>query len=199
MAVKEWTTNYPGAQDTGVGGADQQEDLINTQDDTRISQILTLRDKLQGAALKVGDDNDLPSGCLGERVTTIEGLSAPRFLLGEKAAYLTDDYIYPIGGDATVFETYAARDSNAPFATVRFIVSAWITTAYSDSYDLWFHFGAASFNLTGLLNTSEAVTKYDLDVSAVPLDTQVRMAVETNLAGGVSHVNMAQAWAIMPW
>lgn len=77
MAVKEWNTNYPGSQDTGTNGENQMPDLVNTQDDTRVSQLHKVRNKLHAVALKVGDNNNLPAGCLGARVTTLEN-STPK-------------------------------------------------------------------------------------------------------------------------
>lgn len=73
MAVKEWTTNYPTSQDTGADGSDQQPDLVNGDDDTRVSQIHAVRKKAHAAALAVGDASSLPAGCLKARMTTAEG------------------------------------------------------------------------------------------------------------------------------
>lgn len=72
MAIKEWDTNYPGAQDTGTDGADQQPDLVNGEDKTRVSQIHALRKKTQALALVVGDDIGLPVGSLREKVAALE-------------------------------------------------------------------------------------------------------------------------------
>ena len=59
MAFKEWTTNYPTSQDADPITGDQPELENNpnaqprpagTGDNTRVSQIHTLRDKLQAVA-----------------------------------------------------------------------------------------------------------------------------------------------------
>ena len=63
MAIIDWTTSYPAAQDTP---GSEQPDLANAADDTRVSQIHALRDKLQDVAELVGDDSLLPSGSIRE-------------------------------------------------------------------------------------------------------------------------------------
>ena len=72
MAVKEWDTNYPAGQDTGTAGSDQQPDLVNGEDKTRVSQIHAVRKKAHALALAVGDDSNLPAGSLKERVAALE-------------------------------------------------------------------------------------------------------------------------------
>ena len=63
-----WDTSYPGKQDTP---GSEQPDLRNESrpgagDGHNIlaEHLMTIRDKAQAIALKVGDDNNLPSGSL---------------------------------------------------------------------------------------------------------------------------------------
>jgi hypothetical protein len=63
MAIKEWTTHYPTSQDVV---ATDQPTLVDGVDDTRVSQIHTMRNKLDSVAQLVGDDSMLPAGCLRE-------------------------------------------------------------------------------------------------------------------------------------
>lgn len=66
MPIKEWTTTYPTTQDpTPVTGV--QPSLVNESalgagdgDNTRVSQIHSLRDKLDAVCKRVGDDSNLP-------------------------------------------------------------------------------------------------------------------------------------------
>lgn len=88
MSVKEWTTNYPTSQDS-TPPTTQQPALTNESsegagdgDATRVSQIHTLRDKLDAVAKYVGDVSSLPAGCLKAKVTALESkklddMSAP--------------------------------------------------------------------------------------------------------------------------
>lgn len=69
MAIKEWSTHYPTSQDTP---ATDQPTLVNGVDDTRVSQIHTMRDKVDSVAKVVGDASNLPAGCLKEKVATAE-------------------------------------------------------------------------------------------------------------------------------
>src|SRR5512135_523636 len=78
---KEWTTSYPATQDpTPVTGVQPQLENDPTGmppepgqgDATRVSQIHTLRDKLQALALKLGDDSELPAGSALARITALE-------------------------------------------------------------------------------------------------------------------------------
>lgn len=70
MAVKEWVTTYKGAspvQDPDpVNQASVQEDLDDTVDDTRSSQIEEIRDKVDAAARLLGDSANAPVGSLCE-------------------------------------------------------------------------------------------------------------------------------------
>ena len=69
MAIKEWTTHYPTSQDVL---ATDQPDLVNAVDDTRVSQIHALRDKLDAVAVAVGTDYPYaPSGCLRETAAAL--------------------------------------------------------------------------------------------------------------------------------
>lgn len=63
MAIKEWSTNYPAAQDTP---STDQQTLVDGVDDTRVSQIHTMRDKLDAACQLVGTSGypSLPSDSL---------------------------------------------------------------------------------------------------------------------------------------
>lgn len=72
MAVKEWTTNLPAAQDTGTDGEDQMPTLVDGSDDTRVSQIHALRKKANYNSVTIGDESELPAGCLRARMTTAE-------------------------------------------------------------------------------------------------------------------------------
>lgn len=198
MAVVEWTTNYPSSQDTGAGGVDQCPDLVNTQDDTRVSQIHTMRNKVQSLALKVGDNSNLPAGCLGQRVTAIENLSPPRFLLGKDLNPFSKQFTYPLEGPEDVLVFFTVKDSNAAFSTVRFIFSSYID---ANTYNVRMVFGTAEHTLSGLSNTSEAVTKYDLNVGAVASNTRVEAKIEVDLPGPSGTVSFyaVEIWAVMPW
>lgn len=63
MADKEWSTNYPTTQDS-TPPTTEQPTLVNGEDNTRVSQIHTLRDKLDAVCKKVGDDSGLPAGSI---------------------------------------------------------------------------------------------------------------------------------------
>lgn len=68
MTVKDWTTFWPTTQDNIPV---DQPDLVNTSDETRVSQAHTLRDKLQAVALEIG--KTAPEvGTLRYRVATLE-------------------------------------------------------------------------------------------------------------------------------
>lgn len=79
MAIKEWSTTYTGG--TPVQDPDpvttNQPDLVNGSDDTRVSQIHALRNKVHAVAKEVGDNADNPPGCLKDRVTTLEAAGTP--------------------------------------------------------------------------------------------------------------------------
>jgi hypothetical protein len=205
MAVKEWTTNYPSSQDTGTGGSDQQPDLVNTQDDTRVSQLHTMRNKLQSIAQKVGDNNNLPGGCLGARMTAVENLEAPRMTLmrrfGEGSEVPLDYLPIPVGegGPTKAVQAYAVKDSNAPFTMVRFIFSSYITTEYSDTYNVVLKFGTTEYVFSGLSNTTEVLQKYDMNVSSEPSDTMLEVSVSVQPAGGTVYLGACEAHALMPW
>lgn len=103
--IKEWSTAYPSAQDV-LGTV--QPDLVNGADDTRVSQIHTVRDKLDAAAQLIGDTNNLPSGCLRERVQTLEtsdGYAIHRNVASE-LSLLTEELI-PASADLLVIEKAA--------------------------------------------------------------------------------------------
>jgi hypothetical protein len=68
MAIKEWTTNYPTAQDDIPV---DQPDLVNNDDDTRVSQMHAVRDKCQSLALEVGATSPT-AGTLRKRVADLE-------------------------------------------------------------------------------------------------------------------------------
>jgi hypothetical protein len=61
MADKEWSTLTPATQDVDPITT-AQPDVINIIDNTRATQILTLRDKLHNAYKAVGTDDLLPKG-----------------------------------------------------------------------------------------------------------------------------------------
>lgn len=135
MAVKEWDTNYPASQDTGTNGEDQMPDLVNTQDDTRVSQLHKVRNKLHATSLKVGDNNNLPAGSLGARVTTLENATAKSRTILHNAE---DELVLSAGtpGDWTDMDVYPlyVHDWNS--------YTRWVATAetkfsglYAASYD----------------------------------------------------------------
>ena len=85
-----WDTSYPGKQDTP---GSEQPDLRNESrpgagDGHNIlaEHLMTIRDKAQAIALKVGDDNNLPSGSLLARVAALELATKP----GWDRAWLAD-------------------------------------------------------------------------------------------------------------
>jgi hypothetical protein len=72
----QWTTSYPGTQDTdGVEQPDlYDESTPGAGDGTGVwaSHPLVLRDKIQAIAQMVGDESNLPTGSLRERISTLE-------------------------------------------------------------------------------------------------------------------------------
>ena len=67
MAIVEWSTVYPAALDTNT----QQPTVVNNVDDTRSSQILTLRSVIQSLESRIGSDlNEI--GSLRKRVLDLE-------------------------------------------------------------------------------------------------------------------------------
>jgi len=116
MAIIDWTTNYPATQDS-TPPTTEQPDLSNTTDETRVSQIATLRDKLDAVAKKLGDDGDLPAGSAVARLTALESTPAVH-LLG--SATHTADTLANLNAkisDATLIDTADSRLSDAREAT----------------------------------------------------------------------------------
>jgi hypothetical protein len=79
-----------------------QPNLDNTIDSTHVTQIHTMRDKLQSVALEVGSKpGNLPSGCLRERVATLEagggGGGVSRFVDLTDGPGEIIDYHVPVG------------------------------------------------------------------------------------------------------
>jgi len=80
MSIKDWSTTYPTTQDDI---ATVQPNLLDTTDVTRVSQIHTLRDKLQSLAREVGSNpGNQPTSppSLRHRVATLEGSGLGTFL-----------------------------------------------------------------------------------------------------------------------
>lgn len=77
MTIKEWSTAYPASQDadpiTGVMPdlTDESAPGAGDGDETRSSQVESLRDKLQAVCKKVGDDSGLPVGSLKSLVNPL--------------------------------------------------------------------------------------------------------------------------------
>jgi hypothetical protein len=109
MAVKEWTTSYPTAQDpTPPSGVGVQETLVNESapgaadgDDTRVSQIHTLRDKLDAVCKIAGDDSSLPITSL--KATTLKNTANDWTALSPKGT--------PIAADLLLIEDSADGDA----------------------------------------------------------------------------------------
>ncbi len=74
-----WSTSYPTSQDTpGTEQPDLTADSTPGAEDGHrilVSHFHALRDKLQDAATKLGDDSNLPAGSIAAKVATLE--SAP--------------------------------------------------------------------------------------------------------------------------
>lgn len=98
MSLKTWSSNYPTMQDVL---SSVQPNLDNTVDSTHVSQIHTMRDKLQAVALELGSvPGNLPSGCLRERVATLEaggGGGVSRFVDLTDGPGSIVDYHVPVG------------------------------------------------------------------------------------------------------
>lgn len=112
MAIKEWSTSYPTAQDPDA--FTNMPSLVNGADDTRVSQIHTLRAKVHEVAKQVGDNSapPLPSGCLKARMNTVEtsaGNAIHGNVTGELNALTEKDP--PVSADLLIIE-----DSEAGFA-----------------------------------------------------------------------------------
>lgn len=72
MAIIEWSSTYPTTQDPDT--FTNQPDLSNGADETRVSQIHTLRNKVHEVAKEVGTNpGNLPAGCLRARMASLEG------------------------------------------------------------------------------------------------------------------------------
>jgi len=81
MAIETpWTTSYPTSQDTpGTEQPNLTDDTVpGTGDGDRSLAVHfhTLRDKLQSIATKVGDDSNLPAGCILSKIGGIVKLDA---------------------------------------------------------------------------------------------------------------------------
>jgi hypothetical protein len=109
MAVKDWSTDYPVAQDpTPPSVPGYQETLIGESapgvgdgDDARVSQVHALRDKLDAVCKTVGDNSNLPVTSL--KATTLKNTANDWATIAEK--------VTPIAADLLLIEDSA--DGNA--------------------------------------------------------------------------------------
>lgn len=86
-----WYTNYPTTQDTGVEQPNLEDDSAPGAydgDRAHSSHPETLRNKLQSAVLKLGDANNLPAGCIGAKVATLEAGFSPSPLTTKADVYV---------------------------------------------------------------------------------------------------------------
>jgi hypothetical protein len=116
----EWTSSYPNSQDDL--GADQP-DLVNgtapstwTGDLSRVSQIHTLRDKLDAVARKVGDENSLPVNSLSDRVDDLEAATgsysaSPLTTKGDVYVYSTGSERLPVGTNGQILSADSTEDT----------------------------------------------------------------------------------------
>jgi hypothetical protein len=114
MAVKEWSTTYPVTQDPDT--FTNQPDLVNGADDTRVSQIHTLRGKVHEVAKEVGTNpGNAPAGCLRARVATLEasGSNDPDAIHDNVAGEidLVTEKPTPVSGDLLIIEDSAAGNA----------------------------------------------------------------------------------------
>jgi hypothetical protein len=111
MAIKEWSTTYPTTQDPDA--FTNQPDLSNGADETRVSQIHTMRNKLHAVAKEVGTNpGNQPAGCLRARVASLEGsvgsdTDAIHDNVSGEIAAITEKGV-PVAGDLLVIEDSAA-------------------------------------------------------------------------------------------
>ena len=80
MAQKDWTTNYPTQLDTDT----EQPNLVNNEDVTRVSHVMSLRDAVQEIQSIIGSNN-LESGSIKQKLSD---------------GAITEDTIYYVDGDS---------------------------------------------------------------------------------------------------
>lgn len=98
MAIKDWTTVYPGDLDTNTN----QPTLVNDQDETRVSQIHAIRDAVQELQALVGSDNLEPGS-----LRASGGGGSASFKDYQQALFVGKH-----GNDS-----YDGKDPNSPFLT----------------------------------------------------------------------------------
>ena len=105
-----WFTNYPASQDTGTEQPNLQDDTAPGAydgDRAHSSHPETLRNKLQSVALKLGDTNNLPPGCVGAKVAALEAAASS-----------------PLLNKGDVFVRSATADARLPAGTDTYVLTA---------------------------------------------------------------------------
>jgi hypothetical protein len=200
MAVKEWTSNYPTSQDTGTDGEDQQPTLVDGDDDTRVSQAHALRKKVHAAALAIGDDSDLPAGCLKARVTALEGAPAG---LSDRYPVFQD---VKSSANTASFAGYVAlhtwetvKDSDNPPDQWYIALTVKVVQVYSETMDVKVTIGSDVREWLGLAYTIETLIFDKIPVGADPTDTLLDCKIEARVSGSgasayVTRVDIAEIW-----
>ena len=162
MAIKEWTTSYPTSQDSTPPTTEQPELTNETSpgsgdgDDTRVSQIHTLRDKLDAVCKYVGDASNLPAGCLKETVAVLlaAGASWDYLDLTSPAGFGSFEALYKFDNDGNHLEDRAGNGHTLSVATGTFTwakrngLVGW--GAMGDTY-LWTGYGRTGLQTAGAL------------------------------------------------
>lgn len=140
MPYVEWTTNTPAAQDTDPNADTEQPDLADdplsvprapgTGDNTRVSQIMTMRNKLHSLYKKVGDNGALPAGCLLDILDGVSG-DAKFLRLTERAlkpaniANVGFLYVKDVGGNTELYyEDESGNEEKLSDPENRFLIFA---------------------------------------------------------------------------
>jgi hypothetical protein len=204
MAIKDWSTNYPTEQDVL---ATVQPDLQDDVDNTRVTHIHTVRNKVQQVALQVGDENDLPAGCLRERVQALEdagGGGSDRYLVWHE-----DTHYFEAGiSFVTQLTRRIVRDSNKPPLLWRIVIGLWNEGSYGGRAQALLKIGDLgetphydSVVIYSDLSFSEAVystTLLPTDPDNEPQDTVLDIAIDLrcDTSGDTAHMQYMDLYAL---
>lgn len=131
MSIKEWATSYPVSQDADPIQT-AQPDLVNGSDDTRVSQIHVIRNKVHAVAKILGDNSNNPSGCVLARVAALEASSGGRYLAHEDDWESGTGATYP-GEELKTLEggrRVVVKDGGKPPSKWRVVISLWMDDLY---------------------------------------------------------------------
>lgn len=202
MAIKDWSTNYPTTQDVL---ATVQPDLADDTDNTRVSHIHTVRNKVQQVALQVGDENDEPAGCLRERVQALEdaGGGSDRVLVWHE-----DTHFFEAGiSFVPQLTRRIVRDSDKPPLFWRIVIGLWNEGTYGGRAEARLRIGDLgetphydSVIIYSDLSFSEAIYSSELLLTDPnePVDTTLDVSIDLrcDTSGDTAHMQYVDLWAM---